>query len=226
MAANEWLQKNHVSYGLAWSAHGIEQFGWINMRAITFSFVDQSSSRGLKKCGENIPTIPEVIGAHTLNFKPNFKFSSYFFGGGPPSQFGYALASFLQSLVRIKIWGHLGTSPRKGRNIVSRTMSTWVGQYARQQLFCLWTKVHQHYFAQRRRGGRWWTTFPIYDFWIRSGDICDQSRKLSEIAPDCERFSPSQILGGRLSKSCTHIITPSSRHVIWIKICDDIPISP
>ena len=52
-----------------------EQFGWINMRAITFSFVDQGSSRGLEKFVENIPTIPEVIGAHTLNFKPNFKFS-------------------------------------------------------------------------------------------------------------------------------------------------------
>ena len=28
-----------------------EQFGWINMRTTTFSFVDQSSSRGLKKFG-------------------------------------------------------------------------------------------------------------------------------------------------------------------------------
>ena len=44
------------------------------MRAITFSFVDQSSSRGLEKFSDNIPTIPEVIVAHTLNFKPNFKF--------------------------------------------------------------------------------------------------------------------------------------------------------
>ena len=34
------------------------------MRAVTFSFVDQSSSRGLKKFGEKIPTSPispEVI---------------------------------------------------------------------------------------------------------------------------------------------------------------------
>ena len=56
-----------------------EQFGWINMRAVTFSFVDQSSSRGLKKFGEKIPNSPispEVIDVHTLNFKPNFKFSS------------------------------------------------------------------------------------------------------------------------------------------------------
>ena len=55
-----------------------EQFGWINMRAVTFSFVDQSSSCGLKKFGENIPTSPtsaEVIDVHTLNFKPNVKFS-------------------------------------------------------------------------------------------------------------------------------------------------------
>jgi len=52
-----------------------EQSGWINMRAITFSFVDQSSSRGLEKFVENTPTRPEVIDAQTLNFKPNFKFS-------------------------------------------------------------------------------------------------------------------------------------------------------
>ena len=73
------------------------------MCAITFSLVDQSSSRGLEKFVENIPTIPEVIGAHTLNFKPNFKFSSFLGGGEPQSQFGYASASFLQSLAHIKI---------------------------------------------------------------------------------------------------------------------------
>ena len=36
----------------------------------------------------------------------------------------------------------------------------------------------------------------------------------------------SQILGGRPFKNCTHVITPDSQHVIWIKICDNIPISP
>ena len=60
----------------------------INMRAITSSFVDQSSSRGLEKIGENFPTIPDVIGAHTLNFKPNFKFSSFFLGGGTRPSLG------------------------------------------------------------------------------------------------------------------------------------------
>jgi len=42
---------------------------------IPFSFVDQSSPRRLENFGEDIPTSPEVIEAHTLNFKPNFKFS-------------------------------------------------------------------------------------------------------------------------------------------------------
>ena len=79
-----------------------EQMGWINMRAITFSLLDQSSSRGLEKFGENIPTIPEVIGEHTLNFKPNIKFSlSNVFGA--PSSFGCALSRFGQSLAHIKI---------------------------------------------------------------------------------------------------------------------------
>ena len=36
-------------------------------------FVDQSSSRRLEKIGEDSPSSPEVIGAHTLNFRPKFK---------------------------------------------------------------------------------------------------------------------------------------------------------
>jgi len=62
------------------------------MRAVTSSFVDQSSSRGLKKFGEEIPTSPispEVTDVHTLNFKPNVKFSRLiFFGGGTPVPIG------------------------------------------------------------------------------------------------------------------------------------------
>jgi len=45
--------------------------------------VDQSSSRGLEKFGEDILTSPEVIRAQTLNFKPNFKFSRLNFFGDP-----------------------------------------------------------------------------------------------------------------------------------------------
>ena len=39
---------------------------------------------GWKKFCEDTPTSPEVIGAYTLNFKPNFKFSRLQFFGGTP----------------------------------------------------------------------------------------------------------------------------------------------
>jgi len=37
----------------------------------------------MKKFSESTSTIPEVMDSSTLNFKANFKFSRFFFGGGP-----------------------------------------------------------------------------------------------------------------------------------------------
>ena len=37
----------------------------------------------MKKFSENTSTIPEVMESSTLNFKANFKFSRFFFGGDP-----------------------------------------------------------------------------------------------------------------------------------------------
>jgi len=55
------------------------------------------------------------------------------------------------------------------------------------------------------------------------------SRSKSKVVRNREKnwtvFLPSQILGGRPSTNCTQVITPGSRHVVWIKICDGIPIS-
>jgi len=51
---------------------------------IRLSFVDQSSPRRLENFGEDIPTSPDVIEAHKLNFKPNFKFSRLSFFSGDP----------------------------------------------------------------------------------------------------------------------------------------------
>ena len=68
--------------------------------------------------------------------------------------------------------------------------------------------------------------FPTFDMTIRSEDIRDQSRKLSKIAPNFGRFSPSQILGGGPSENCTHIITPALRHVEWKKFREDTPTRP
>jgi len=39
-------------------------------------------------------------------------------------------------------------------------------------------------------------------------------------------FSPSQIFGGRSSKSYTHFITLTPRHVAWKRFYGDAPISP
>jgi len=58
------------------------------MRAITFLFVDQSSSRRLKKVGEDIPTSPEIIEAYTLNFRPKFNFFAITLFGGPRPSWG------------------------------------------------------------------------------------------------------------------------------------------
>jgi len=70
---------------------------------IRFSFVDHSSPRRLENFGEDIPTSPDVIEAHTLNFKPNFKFSRLKFFGGPPSPLGDGLGSLGQSVTSVKI---------------------------------------------------------------------------------------------------------------------------
>ena len=51
-------------------------------------------------------------------------------------------------------------------------------------------------------------------------ESCQKSRQI------LDGFLPSKILGVRPSKNCTHVITPDSWHVVWVKICDDIPISP
>ena len=62
---------------------------------------------------------------------------------------------------------------------------------------------------------------------MRSEDNRDQSRKLSEIAPNFGRiFLPSQILGGGPSENGTHIITPALRQVDLKKFREDTPTSP
>jgi len=56
----------------------------------------------LERFRKDIVTCPEVIGAHTLNFRPNFKFSRLtLWGGGIPSPLGCALASL--ALVHAKL---------------------------------------------------------------------------------------------------------------------------
>jgi len=55
-----------------------EHFRWVNMRAITFLFVDQSSSAS----GVRIPPLAPKWGTNALNIRPNFKYSRFGEGGG------------------------------------------------------------------------------------------------------------------------------------------------
>ena len=70
-----------------------------------------------------------------------------------------------------------------------------------------------------------------YFFDFRFGDPFRRySRSKSKVVRSREKIwtvflPPPQILEGRPSTNCTQVITPGSRHVVWIKICDGIPIS-
>ena len=57
----------------------------------------------------------------------------------------------------------------------------------------------------------------MFDMSTSSGDIRDETRKLSEIAPKFGRFLAlgNFFLGGGPSKSCTRVIIPASWHVVW-----------
>jgi len=109
-------------------------------------------------------------------------------------------------------------------------MSTLLGQYAVymhvNNFFRLWTKVHGLFSSNV--GGvivdqllfRFAICGSFSEIFANKVESCQKSRKI------LDGFLPSKILGGRPSKNCTQVITPGSRHVVWVKICDDIPISP
>ena len=71
----------------------------------------------MKKFSENASTIPEVMDSSTLNFKANFKFSRFFFGGGDPIPLR-VYASKPLSISSVSKFQ--GAAPFKGRDIVSR----------------------------------------------------------------------------------------------------------
>jgi len=65
------------------------------------------------------------------------------------------------------------------------------------------------------------------DLLIRSGDIRDQSLKLSKITKNFGRFfGVHKFWGGGPYKNCTQIITPASPSVDWKKSREDTPTNP
>jgi len=90
----------------------------------------------------------------------------------------------------------------------------------------MWTKVHRFHLSNL--GGvvvdqillRFLMCPHVLEIFEIKVERCQKSRRILDV------FSPSQILGGRPSKSYTHFITPTSRHVAWKRFCEDTPISP
>jgi len=104
-------------------------------------------------------------------------------------------------------------------------MRTMVGQYSRQLLFRLWTKV-QKLFSPNVGGVvvdqllfRFWICGSVPEIFAIKFESCQKSRK------KLDGFFALPNFRGRLSTNGTLVITPGSRHVVWIKFCDGILIS-
>jgi len=208
-----WRSKSKVVRNRAkfWTVFCPPKFQGAGHPKILYHVITTGSRHVWIKICDDIPISPEVIDVYTLNFKPNFTFSRLKFFG-TPSQLGCALGSLGQSLARVKILGH---STLYGPKYSLQKNIHLAGSICTSITFSFVDQSSRSFFVERGRGCNWSTTFPIFDLWIRLGDIRDQSRKLSEIAKNFGRFLPSQILGGRPSKNCTHVITPSGlRHVV------------
>ena len=66
----------------------------------------RSNVRSHEKFSENTSTIPEVMDSNvTLNFKANFKFSRFFWEGGPAVPLRVCAINLCQSLACVKISG-------------------------------------------------------------------------------------------------------------------------
>ena len=83
----------------------ISNFGVRAFQKLYARYHPYLGSRRMGKFREDTPTSPEVIEAHTLNFKPNFKFSQLNFFAGTPVPACVALDSLGQSPARLKISG-------------------------------------------------------------------------------------------------------------------------
>jgi len=140
------------------SSRNLEVFALPNFRGRAFRklyarYHPCLAPRRLEKFHQDIPTSPDVIGVHTLNFKPNFKFSRLQFFVGPLSPVCCALARLGQSLARVKIWFE-GAAPSKSRNIVLKNVH--LGESICTSItFSYVDKSSSGFFVQPVRGCSW-----------------------------------------------------------------------
>ena len=167
----------------------------------------------------------EVIEAQTLNFKPNFKFSRlFFFWGGDPVPL---------RVCAIKAWS------------ISSACKNLSSQHPlRAEILCPvicplgWVNMHLYnflvcgpkftWFLLANVGGvavdqlrfRFLMSRPVREIFAIKVESGQKSRRNLEV------FWPSQILGGRPSKSYTHVMTPAWRHVVWKMFCGILALAP
>jgi len=134
-----------------------------------------------------------------------------------------ALASIGQSVTRAKIWGG-STLQRPKCSVPQNVRLSW----------SIWAPITFLFVDQSSRNffRHTWKGLWLIKY-FSSLQYVDAFRRYSRSKSKVVRkrsefwtfFSPSQILGGRPSKSYTHFITPVFRHVPWKKFCGDTPTS-
>ena len=108
-------------------------------------------------------------------------------------------------------------------------MSTWVGQYAAMHLYNFFVcgpKFTRLLSSNVRGAVVDQLLFQIFDMPTRSGDIRDQSRKLSEIAPKFGRFLALPNFRGRAFQKLYARYHPCLATRRLEKFHEDIPASP
>jgi len=112
-----------------------------------------------------------------------------------------------------------------GRNVVSRKMSTCVGQYEPIERFVWETKFT--FFSPNMEGVvvdqavfRFAMCRSVPQIFAIKVESCQKSRRFPDVFFAVPKFR------GWPSKSYTHFVTPASRHVAWKKVYEDTPTSP
>jgi len=157
------------------------------------------ASDRLEKFHEDIPTSPEVIRAHTLNFKPNFKFSRLqIFGGIPfPAEMCASKAWSISSACEYLRAQH----PIRAEILCPEICPLgWVNMHLYNFFVCgpkftrfLLSNVGGVVVVQLRV--RFLTCRPVPGIFVIKVESCQKSRRNLDV------FWPSQILGGGYPKS-------------------------
>ena len=176
-----------------------------------------------KKFCEDTSTSPEVIRAHTLNFRTNFKFSRLHFLTGTPipdvvcASKSWSICNACKNL--------RGQHPQRPKcslpQNVRLSWSIWASM-----TFLFVDQSSRNFFSPNVEGALvdkilflFATCRCVPEIFAIKVESCQKALWILDV------FSPSQILGGRPSKSYTYFITPPPGTSPGKKFCEDTPTS-